>query len=95
MLRPAALLPLALSLCLLAACSGGEAPPEPPPPEVGVVEARAANLPPLRARLATLPVRDVRVIPMGQGQKQSRLLAWTFLDKKQRRAWRRARWPAC
>lgn len=56
---------------------------------------RAANLPPLRARLATLPVRDVRVIPMGQGQKQSRLLAWTFLDKKQRRAWRRARWPAC
>src|SRR5690606_31859220 len=56
---------------------------------------RAADLPALRARLATLPVRDVRVIPMGQGQKQSRLLAWTFLDKKQRRAWRRARWPAC
>jgi 23S rRNA (adenine1618-N6)-methyltransferase len=30
---------------------------------------------------------------MSQGQKQSRLLAWTFLDKKQRRAWRKARWP--
>ena len=55
---------------------------------------RAANLPALQQRLQSLAVRDMRIIPMAQGQKHSRLLAWTFLDKKQRRAWRRARWPA-
>ena len=53
---------------------------------------RAANLPALQARLQALPARNIRIIPMAQGQKHSRLLAWTFLDKKQRRAWRKARW---
>lgn len=53
---------------------------------------KAANLPALQARLQALPTRNIRVIPMAQGQKHSRLLAWTFLDKKQRRAWRKARW---
>ena len=55
---------------------------------------QAANLPPLQAQLQSLAACDIRVIPMAQGQKQSRLLAWTFLDKKQRRAWRKARWAA-
>ena len=54
---------------------------------------RSANLPALQQQLRALHARDVRVIAMAQGQKHSRLLAWTFLDKKQRRAWRRARWP--
>lgn len=54
---------------------------------------QAAHLPALQARLQSLAATDVRVIPMAQGQKLSRLLAWTFLDKKQRRAWRKARWP--
>lgn len=53
---------------------------------------KAANLPVLQRQLAALPATDIRVIPMAQGHKHSRLLAWTFLDKKQRRAWRRARW---
>lgn len=53
---------------------------------------RAASLPALQARLQALPTRDIRTIAMAQGQKNSRLLAWTFLDKKQRRAWRKARW---
>ncbi|WP_122688527.1 RlmF-related methyltransferase, partial [Pseudomonas viridiflava] len=35
---------------------------------------------------------DIRVVDMAQGQKQSRFVAWTFLDKNQRRAWRKARW---
>lgn len=55
---------------------------------------RAANLPALQQQLDSLGARNVRIIPMAQGQKHSRLLAWTFLDKKQRRAWRRAHWPA-
>lgn len=54
---------------------------------------KAANLPALRKQLTRLGARDVRIMPMAQGQKRSRLLAWTFLDKKQRRAWRRSRWP--
>lgn len=55
---------------------------------------RAASLPALQQQLKALPITDLRVIPMAQGHKQSRLLAWTFLDKKQRRAWRKARWSA-
>lgn len=47
----------------------------------------------LQAQLKAVGARDIRVMPMAQGQKSSRLLAWTFLDKKQRRAWRKARWP--
>ena len=31
---------------------------------------------------------------MAQRQKQSRLVAWTFLSTKERSAWRKARWPA-
>lgn len=54
---------------------------------------KSANLPALQVQLKALHTRDIRVIPMAQGQKHSRLLAWTFLDKKQRRAWRKARWP--
>jgi 23S rRNA (adenine1618-N6)-methyltransferase len=29
---------------------------------------------------------------MAQGQKMSRIVAWTFLDEKQQLAWRVARW---
>jgi 23S rRNA (adenine1618-N6)-methyltransferase len=36
------------------------------------------NLPALRRALESVRATEVRVIPMGQGQKQSRLLAWTF-----------------
>lgn len=55
---------------------------------------KAVNLPVLQQQLQTQQARDIRIIPMAQGQKHSRLLAWTYLDKKQRRAWRKARWPA-
>lgn len=55
---------------------------------------KAGNVAPLQERLRALGVTDLRVLEMAQGQKRSRLLAWTFLDKKQRRAWRKARWPA-
>lgn len=54
---------------------------------------KAANVPALQQQLSRLGAKDIRVMPMAQGQKRSRLLAWSFLDKKQRRAWRRARWP--
>jgi 23S rRNA (adenine1618-N6)-methyltransferase len=52
------------------------------------------NVAPLRQKLTDLGATDVRTVPMAQGNKRSRFIAWTFLDKNQRRAWRRARWPA-
>tara|TARA_R110001592_G_scaffold87235_5_gene257769 strand:- start:92240 stop:93190 length:951 start_codon:yes stop_codon:yes gene_type:complete len=54
---------------------------------------KASNIPALEQQLRTLGATDVRSLEMAQGEKHSRLLAWTFLDKKQRRAWRKARWP--
>lgn len=35
---------------------------------------------------------SVKTIPMGQGQKKSRILAWTFLSEKQQRIWASTRW---
>lgn len=38
--------------------------------------------------LKKLKAADVQTINMSQGQKVSRVLAWTFLDKEEQRAWR-------
>jgi 23S rRNA (adenine1618-N6)-methyltransferase len=35
---------------------------------------------------------EVKTIPMGQGNKQSRFVAWTFLNQKQQALWRETRW---
>jgi len=35
---------------------------------------------------------EVKIIPMGQGNKSSRIVAWTFLDKDQQQDWRKERW---
>jgi 23S rRNA (adenine1618-N6)-methyltransferase len=35
---------------------------------------------------------EVKTIPMGQGNKSSRILAWTFQTKEQQRAWMGERW---
>jgi 23S rRNA (adenine1618-N6)-methyltransferase len=40
---------------------------------------KSANLPRLRRALARTSASDVRTIEMAQGQKQSRILAWTFM----------------
>lgn len=45
---------------------------------------RAQTVPPLRQRLQALGARDVRILPMGQGSKLSRCIAWTFLDADRR-----------
>jgi 23S rRNA (adenine1618-N6)-methyltransferase len=51
-----------------------------------------ANIKPLTFALNKRGVSEVRVIPTGQGNKSSHILAWTFLDKAQRADWRKARW---
>ena len=37
-------------------------------------------------------VTEYKMIEMEQGNKKSRLVAWTFLDAKQRKIWEGARW---
>lgn len=46
--------------------------------------ARSASLPQLQAALRQAGAARVRVIPMGQGQKESRILAWSFTDPSNR-----------
>ena len=35
---------------------------------------------------------EVKTIPMGQGNKTSRILAWTFLSKEDQEKWAKERW---
>lgn len=46
---------------------------------------KASNLPPLLALLKRVKALEVREVAMGQGQKQSRFLAWTFQPLEQRK----------
>jgi len=42
--------------------------------------------------LAKVSAVTVKTIPMGQGNKNSRIVAWTFLTKEEQKAWRETRW---
>lgn len=53
---------------------------------------KSANLPGLQVSLKQAGVYDSKTISMSQGQKQSRFLAWTFLNPAQQGAWRKLRW---
>lgn len=53
---------------------------------------KAANLPGVHAALKTVGAQSVRTVDMAQGQKQSRFVAWTFLNPAQRAAWAQQRW---
>lgn len=53
---------------------------------------KAANQPEIRQRLNRIGAFDVQVVEMGQGQKQSRFVAWTFQDHTEQQAWRAAHW---
>ncbi|MDI1308520.1 MAG: 23S rRNA (adenine(1618)-N(6))-methyltransferase RlmF [Methylotenera sp.] len=48
---------------------------------------KAANLPSVYRALKNANALEVKTIEMTQGQKQSRIVAWTFLNAKQQRAW--------
>ncbi len=53
---------------------------------------KASNLAGVYAALHKAGALQVRTVAMAQGQKQSRFVAWSFLDAEQRRAWAEARW---
>jgi len=52
---------------------------------------KADNLTPLQAVLKKARVVDTRIIDMAQGQKQSRIVAWSFLSAGERSKWARER----
>lgn len=54
--------------------------------------AKSEHLADVRKQLDQAAAQDVRVVAMAQGNKQSRFVAWTFLDAAQRDAWRAMRW---
>ena len=52
------------------------------------------NLVPLKKALKNQQAATVKVIEMSQGNKVSRILAWSFMNKKQRQQWRDDRDPS-
>lgn len=54
--------------------------------------AKSEHLADVRKQLVQAAAQDVRVVAMAQGNKQSRFVAWTFLNAAQRDAWRATRW---
>jgi 23S rRNA (adenine1618-N6)-methyltransferase len=55
---------------------------------------KQSNLKSIYGALKAAEVVEVKTIPMGQGNKSSRIVAWTFLSPHQQRNWRETRWSA-
>ena len=53
---------------------------------------REATLPAVFAALRAAGARERRTLPMAQGQKVSRIVAWTFLEEAERANWAERRW---
>lgn len=53
---------------------------------------KIANLNGIYKILEHLEVADFKTIPMGTGNKSSRIVAWTFLSKEEQKEWRETRW---
>ncbi len=53
---------------------------------------KEANLGSAYNELYIVNAAEIKTIPMGQGNKTSRILAWTFLTKEQQRKWANQRW---
>jgi 23S rRNA (adenine1618-N6)-methyltransferase len=49
---------------------------------------KRGSLPAIYRKLKTVEAAEVRTVAMAQGQKQSRMVAWTFLSPTERSAWR-------
>lgn len=53
---------------------------------------KQSNLKSVYEALSKAAATEVRTIPMGQGNKTSRIVAWSFLTKAQQKLWREGRW---
>ncbi len=48
---------------------------------------RKENIEPLYKKLRDIKVKEIKTIEMEHGQKKSRILAWTYFNKKEREDW--------
>lgn len=55
---------------------------------------KAENIEHVEVALKKAKVVDSRIMPMAQGQKQSRMIAWTFCGNGEREKWRKAHWTS-
>ncbi|MCB0482426.1 MAG: 23S rRNA (adenine(1618)-N(6))-methyltransferase RlmF [Flavobacteriales bacterium] len=53
---------------------------------------KQSNLKGIYKSLENHKVSQVRTIPMGTGNKSSRIVAWSFLTKEEQKEWRESRW---
>ena len=53
---------------------------------------KQSSLKSIYAALKIAEIFEVKTIPTGQGNKISRIVAWTFLDKEAQRNWKNTRW---
>ena len=53
---------------------------------------KQANLKRIQSLLESTEVNQIKTIPMGTGNKSSRIVAWTFFSKEERKEWRETRW---
>jgi 23S rRNA (adenine1618-N6)-methyltransferase len=53
---------------------------------------KSSHLPAIYAALKKVNASEIKTIEMSQGQKKSRLVAWTFLNEDERLEWVRKRW---
>ena len=53
---------------------------------------KESNLNGLRNSLKKAKVNQIKIIPMGTSNKSTRIIAWTFLSKKELSIWQASRW---
>ena len=53
---------------------------------------KQSNLKSIYAALKNAEAVDVKTIEMGQGNKTSRIVAWTFLTSEQQKEWKNTKW---
>ncbi len=53
---------------------------------------KQSNLKGIYKSLGELEVNKIHTIPMGTGNKSTRIVAWTFLSKEEQKTWRVSRW---
>jgi len=56
--------------------------------------AKKDHLAPILEALKLTGAFEIKTIPMGQGTKISRVVAWTFLNNAQQKKWKETRWNA-
>ncbi len=53
---------------------------------------KSSNLKRVDQALKEIGIEQTKTIPLGTGNKTSRIVAWSFLSKEEQKAWRETRW---